>query len=194
MPEEHDSTRRMLLTVLAGLTLTPIKITPALAARADNKHTTLVAWFSRSGNTQVIAGVIHRHLHTATFEIEPARAYPEDYFQTVAQASMEREQNFLPPLRRNIQEIAQYHTVYLGFPIWGTTVPQTVKSFLSTHNLAGKTLIPFITHGGYGPGNSEAILASLAPEAKQEKALVIECDQERKTTERVTDWLETGRS
>jgi len=70
-------------------------------------------------------------------------------------------------------------------------VPPVVRTFLSQHDFTGKTLIPFITHGGYAVGNSEAVLARLAPGAKREKPLVMECDQERRTTETVTRWLET---
>lgn len=194
MPEEHDLTRRRLLTALAGLSLANVRISPSIAAASANTSDTLVAYFSRSGNTRVIAGIIHRHLQTTLFEIVPSRPYPEDYFQTVAQATKERERNILPPLAHNVAEIARYRTIYLGFPIWGTTVPASVKSFLSSHDLSDKTLIPFITHGGYGPGDSEAVLAQLAPAAKREKPLVIECSQERKTTQRVTDWLEKARS
>lgn len=73
-------------------------------------------------------------------------------------------------------------------------MPPVVQTFLSTHNLANKLLIPFITHGGYGEGDSGDILANLAPAARREKPLVIECDQERRTTETVTSWLETVRS
>lgn len=40
---------------------------------------------------------------------------------------------------------------------------------------------------------SDDILARLAPTARREKPLVIECDQERRTTETVTSWLETIR-
>ena len=46
----------------------------------------LVAYFSRSGNTRVIAGTIHRALGADLFEIRPAQPYPEDYEQTVEQA------------------------------------------------------------------------------------------------------------
>ncbi|MNC69550.1 flavodoxin [compost metagenome] len=70
-------------------------------------------------------------------------------------------------------------------------MPPVVQSFLRTHHLAGKLLIPFITHGGYGKGDSDNILASLAPAARREKPLVIECDQEKRTTETVTRWLES---
>ncbi|RAP69780.1 flavodoxin domain protein, partial [Candidatus Erwinia dacicola] len=49
-------------------------------------------------------------------------------------------------------------------------------------------------HGGYGKGDSDDILTRLAPTARREKPLVIKCDQERRTTETVTSWLETLRS
>lgn len=88
MSDSPDAHRRMLLTALAGVALSS-SILPHAEARTSNgqsNNTTLVAYFSRSGNTRVIAGVIHRHLSTDLFEIEPATAYPEDYFATVEQA------------------------------------------------------------------------------------------------------------
>ncbi|OAT16404.1 twin-arginine translocation pathway signal [Buttiauxella noackiae ATCC 51607] len=190
---EHDPNRRMLITALAGLTLANVPLATANTGTANvqGKSRVLVAYFSRSGNTRVIAGVIHRSLNTDQFEIEPAMPYPEDYFQTVEHAKNERERGVKPALKNRVVDISRYETVYLGFPIWGTSVPPVVQTFLSSHNLAGKLLIPFITHGGYGKGDSDDILASLAPAARREKPLVIECDQERRTTETVTRWLET---
>lgn len=190
---EHDPNRRMLITALAGLTLANISLTTAASGNTNvqGKSPILVAYFSRSGNTRVVAGVIHRSLNTSMFEIEPATPYPEDYFQTVEQAQNERKRGIKPALKNSVADISRYETVYLGFPIWGTSVPPVVQTFLSSHNLAGKLLIPFITHGGYGKGDSDDILASLAPTARREKALVIECGQERKATETVTSWLET---
>lgn len=193
---EHDPNRRMLITALAGLTLANVSLATAATGNANvqGKSRILVAYFSRSGNTRVIAGVIHRSLNTDLFEIEPATPYPEDYFQTVEQAKNERERGVKPALKNSVGDISRYETLYLGFPIWGTSVPPVVQAFISSHNLAGKLLIPFITHGGYGKGDSDDILASLAPTAHREKPLVIECDQERRTTETVTSWLETIRS
>lgn len=192
----HDPNRRMLITALAGLTLANISLASAATgiANVQGKSRVLVAYFSRSGNTRVMAGIIHRSLNTDLFEIEPATPYPEDYFQTVEQAKNERERRVNPPLKNSVTDISRYETVYLGFPIWGTSVPPVVQTFLSSHNLAGKLLIPFITHGGYGLGESVEILARLAPVAHREKPLVIACDQERKITVTVTQWLETIRN
>ena len=192
MSNAHDPGRRILLTALAGLTLvnSPLLRAAPGAGNVQRNSSILVAYFSRSGNTRVIAGVIHRSLNTDQFEIEPTAPYPEDYFQTVAQASAEREGDIKPAIKRTLADLAAYKTIFLGFPIWGTTVPPVVRTFLSQHDFTGKTLIPFITHGGYGVGDSETVLARLASGAKHEKPLVIECDQERRTTETVARWLQ----
>lgn len=89
---EHDSARRMLITAFASLTLGNVSLASATTGTANvqGKSRILVAYFSRSGNTRVIAGVIHRSLKTDLFEIEPATPYPEDYFQTVELAKNER--------------------------------------------------------------------------------------------------------
>ncbi|MEW6371976.1 MAG: flavodoxin [Pseudomonadota bacterium] len=151
----------------------------------------LVAYFSRSGNTRVIAGQISRSLGAVLYEIEPAQPYPEDYFQTVEQARRERDSGFKPPLKGSVSNLDDYAVVYLGLPIWGETVPPVIRSFLATHNLSGKTLIPFITHGGYGVGNSKSVLGAHAPGARLlDASLVMQADQERQTVERVTRWLD----
>lgn len=150
----------------------------------------MVACFSRSGNTRVIAGKLHRSFNAPLFEIEPATAYPEDYLQTVEQARRERDAGVRPPLKAGVVDMARYRTIFLGFPIWGETAPPVIRSFLATHDLADKTIIPFITHGGYGTGDSLAVLAAHAPGAKlQNGALVMQADQERATMDRVNDWL-----
>lgn len=79
--------------------------------------------------------------------------------------------------------------MYLGFPIWGETTPPVIRSFLKAHDLAGKTLIPFVTHGGYGLGNSQSVLASHAPKAQFRRGFSMEADQERQAMNRVKRWL-----
>jgi FMN-dependent NADH-azoreductase len=124
------------------------------------------------------------------FEIEPERPYPEDYFQTVEQARRERDTGFRPALKGKLINLDGYDVVYLGFPIWGETAPPVIRSFLASHKLLGKTLIPFITHGGYGVGDSQKVVAAHAQGARLlDAALVMQADQERQTVERVTRWL-----
>lgn len=150
---------------------------------------TLVAYFSRSGNTRVVAGLIHRALDADLFEIQAASPYPEDYLQTVEQARRERDADYKPALQSSISDLQHYDTVLLGFPIWGETAPSIIRSFLSAHDLSGKTLIPFITHGGFGLGKSLSVLATHAPKARLLKGFVMQADQERQTMNDVTSWL-----
>lgn len=114
-------------------------------------------------NTRVIAGQIRRARNAALFEIKAATPYPEDYEETVAQAARETKAGYLPPLGHFVADLGQYDQVYLGFPIWGMTAPPVIRSFLRAHDLSGKQVMPFITHGGYGLGNSMDVVASLPP-------------------------------
>ena len=149
----------------------------------------LVAFLSRSGNTRVVAGQISRALGAELFEIETADPYPLDYRQTVEQAAQETRSGFEPPLKAAVSGIERFRTVFLGFPIWGMTAPPPIRSFLTRHPLAGQTIIPFITHGGYGIGRSLDALAEAAPRARLAPGFVMQADQERDTLERVTRWL-----
>lgn len=184
--------------VLAAPGLLPLMVRPSLAQAgggpAGAVSKILVAYFSRSGNTRVIAGTLKRQLGADLFEIKPRDAYPEDYEATVAQATAERDSGFEPPLEATVANMADYDTIFLGFPVWGETAPSVIRSFLAKHDLTGKTLRPFITHGGYGPGSSMAVLAAHAPDARIEPAFVMEADQERRTLNQVRDWLRSARS
>jgi flavodoxin len=178
---------------MAALAALPLGATTATAAQGDAKRAartrTLVAYFSRSGNTRVVAGLIQRARGADLFEIRPANPYPEDYLETVAQARKESSSAYKPALAAKVPRIADYDTVFLGFPIWGETLPPVIRSFLAEHDLSGKNLIPFVTHGGYGLGNSLSVLASDAPKARLLNGFTMEADQERRTMERVTGWL-----
>jgi hypothetical protein len=122
MVSDHASRREILKTSL----LLPLaaggvsSVSPSAAARIQQGKT-LVAYFSRSGNTRGIAGQISRALRADLFEINPAMPYPDDYFETIEQAKQESDRGYKPPLKANVADIASYVTVFLGFPIWGMT-------------------------------------------------------------------------
>jgi flavodoxin len=183
--------RRNLLKALpltaAGLSLAATR-TSAQEQSAGSERT-LVAYYSRTGNTAVIARQVRRARDAALFEIKTAKPYPEDYEETVEQARRETQSGYLPPLAHVVADIGQYDTIYLGLPIWGMTAPPVIRSFLMAHDLSGKTVIPFITHGGYGLGNSIDVLSAHMPDADLRPAFSMEADQERRTLEQVSGWL-----
>lgn len=192
MTDTDKPTRRDILMSSLLLPLTAgAAASAAEAEAAPLAGKSLVAFFTRSGNTSVIAGQLSRVLPAELFEIAPATPYPADYFQTVDQARRERDRGYRPPLRSQLASTAAYATVFLGFPIWGETAPPVIRSFLAFHDLAGKTIVPFITHGGFGPGDSLDVVASHAPQSRLIKGLTMQRPQERQTIELVTQWLKT---
>lgn len=192
MDEVESLSRRTLLTTAAALAVasTEACAQPTPTAQSGNGRV-LVAYFTRSGNTKVIAGTIERELGADLFEIRPAQPYPADYEANVAQATRERDSGFEPRLAEQVANIAAYDEIYLGFPIWGETAPPVIRSFLKAHDLTGKTLRPFITHGGFGLGSSAKVLTSHAEGARIEAPFVMEADQERRTMTEVKGWLDT---
>lgn len=160
------------------------------AEAAAGQRPVLVAYLTRTGNTRVIARQIRRALDADLFEIETAEPYPEEYDAMVAQAERERQTGFEPELAALVPSIGGYQTMFLGFPIWGMTAPAPIRSFLSKHALAGKTLVPFITHGGYGLGSSLNVVAEHAPATRLVEGFSMEADQERRTRDQVKGWLD----
>lgn len=194
MVEPMNLTRRDILktSLLVPFAASAAAFSSASSAVASGRGNSeaLVVYFSRSGNTRVIAGQLSRVLPAELFEIVPAEPYPDDYFETVDQARQERDSGYAPPLKSRVDKIGAYSTLFLGFPIWGTTAPPVIRSFLTAHDLAGKTIIPFITHGGYGLGDSLEVVASHAPQANFVEGFSMQAPQERQTIERVTEWLD----
>ena len=196
MSDDPDMTRRRTLRSLAiPSLLLPVlgagmAASPATAQEAGDRRT-LVAFLSRSGNTRVIAGQLQRRFQADLFEIRTAEPYPADYEETVARAQRERDAEATPALAQRVAGIDGYETVFLGFPIWGMALPAPVRTFLTTHDLSGKALVPFITHGGYGTGSAPDTVAALAPRARIVTPFVLEADQERATMNAVSAWLET---
>lgn len=191
--DERDPIRRRAL--LAAFLAAPALAAWAGAAAesgspaAGSGGRRLMAYFTRSGNTRVIAGTIARMIGTDLFEIRAAVPYPEDYEATVEQARRERDRGFAPDLAATVPDIAGYDAIFLGFPIWGGTAPPIIRSFLAAHALGGRTIHPVITHGGYGAGDSLDILKRHAPQARIAAPFILEADQERRTIEQVGAWL-----
>lgn len=192
MPDERNITRRdsfraaLLPLAAAGIAAS------AGALSAQDRGRSIVVFLSRSGNTRVLAGALSRRFGAEMVELRPRDPWPEDYEEMVAWASRMREQDGALPLAGALPGLEGTGTVFLGFPIWGMDLPVVMASFLRRHNLAGKTVIPFITHGGYGTGDALQTARDLAPNARFLDPFVLRCDQERDTLRNLNDWLGEG--
>ena len=184
--------RRSALRMAASVPLAAglgLSANSSVAQQAISGSRCLVVCLSRTGNTRVIAHQIRRARQADFFEIETAKPYPEDYEAMVKQAQEERDSGYEPALKATVSDITLYETIFLGFPIWGTTAPSPVRSFLSAHDLSGKSVVPFVTHGGYGPGDSLSVVSAHMPGARLLDPFTMKADQERETLSQVSRWL-----
>lgn len=67
---------------------------------------------------------------------------------------MKENRSFRPPIKGKVDNINDYDTIYLGFPIWWYVAPTIVNTFLESYDFSGKTIIPFATSGSSGMGNT----------------------------------------
>jgi len=114
-----------------------------------NNKKVLITYFSWSGNTKYLAEQIHTLTGGDMFEIVTQTPYPTDYTETGNLVKKQRDENYYPPLKNNI-DVSKYDVIFVGTPAWWHTMAPPVKTFLTENNFEGKTIVPFITHGGGG--------------------------------------------
>ena len=158
----------------------------------DIEGKTLIAYFSRTGNTLTIASLINRKIGGEIFKIEPVEAYSYDYDETSQRAQQEKNSNARPELAKKIENIEEYDTIFLGYPIWFDTMPMPVYTFLDTYNLDGKTIIPFCTSSSSASGTSITDIKNLEPNANVLSGLSIKGSNvgEENTKKEVDTWIE----
>jgi flavodoxin len=125
-------------------------------------NTILVAYFSKPGTTETIAGYIHDKAGGDIFKIVTVNPYPADYNATLTQAQQELSSNARPALSGSVSNMDAYDIIFLGYPIWHGYEPMAIRSFLASYNLSGKTIIPFCTSGSTGIGSSVSSIRNLA--------------------------------
>lgn len=155
---------------------------------ADNTKI-LIAYFSHSGNTREVANQIKDATGAAVFEIKPVTDYTKGYDDLTKQAKKELETGYKPTLKTEVTNIEQYEVIFIGSPCWWSTVAPPVMTFLSSYDLSGKTIIPFMTHGGSGMGHSESDIKKLCPESTLLKGLPIRGNAVKQARNDVTKWL-----
>ena len=113
---------------------------------------TLVAYFSASGVTKGVAEQLAQTIGADLHEITPEQPYTAadlDWHNKQSRSSVEMaDSTSRPAITAKLQNIEQYDTIYVGFPIWWYTAPTIINTFMESYDFSGKTLIPFATSGG----------------------------------------------
>ncbi len=148
----------------------------SLAACAQNKgeksmqveNKPLVVYFSATGTTAKAARTIADITGGTLYEIVPQQAYTSDDLdwndkQSRSSVEMNNPQA-RPALKDTKLDVAAYDVIFIGYPIWWDQAPRIIDTFIESHDLEGKTLVPFATSGGSGVGNSVRTLRKAYPD------------------------------
>ena len=164
----------------------------------------LIVYFSHRGGTYMPGGIIDlEEGHTKRMaekiqatvggdllRIEPAKAYPRDYRQCCDVAKVEHDGNQRPAITTKVPaNIADYDTVYVGYPIWWGTFPMPVFTFLEQCDLSGKTVVPFSTNEGSGWGSSLADVKKCCPGSNIAEGLQLRGHAVASSDTTITAWL-----
>ena len=110
----------------------------------------LVAYFSWSGDNRKVAQYIHSKVGGDLVEIVPQKAYPTNYGECTDVAKQELADKARPALKTKVDNFKQYDVVFLGQPVWWGKLPMPVYTFIESYDWTGKTVVPFMSHGGGG--------------------------------------------
>ena len=119
---------------------------------------TLVAYFSaEAGTTAKVAKDLAKKIGADLFEIKPETPYSKAdlrYMNPLARCNREKFGNKDVPVAGRIENLSQYDTVYIGFPIWYGAAPNVVNTFCKGYDWKGITIHAFATSGGSGIGKT----------------------------------------
>lgn len=169
---------KIILTLAAVMTM-------SFAACAQNKgeksmqteSKPLIVYFSATGTTDKVARTIADVTGGTLYEIVPQQDYTSDDLdwndkQSRSSVEMNNPQT-RPALKDTKLDVAAYDVIFIGYPIWWNQAPRIINTFIESHDLKGKTLVPFATSGGSGIGNSVKELRKAYPDLEWQEGKLL---------------------
>lgn len=143
------------------------------------------------GNVQQLAGWVQEQTGGELFPIRVTEPYPSGWDECLDRAHEERENDARPKLMETVEDMEQYEVVFLGYPNWWYGVPMAVLTFLEEHDLSGKQIYLFCSHGTGGLAESVDIITEAVPDSTV-SGQVFDCYEEDAAgaENEISDWLE----
>lgn len=184
------SMTRLISGFLALLVMGSMGHTAYASENTTTKHRTLIIYFSQpeemktdavdgfsgasvlqkhtpeTGSTQYIAQLIQAQTGADVFRLEAAVPYPREHETLLRIAEKEQQTKARPALKTPLPDLANYDSIYVGYPVWWYTMPMLIYALFEQNDFAGKTIIPFTTHGGSRLADSLREIARMQPQAK----------------------------
>ncbi len=163
----------------------------------------LIAYFSRPGenyydggrrtldvgNTEVLATVLAEHTSARLYRIQPAQPYPADYDGAVERNRREQDQDALPAITGPLPDPASFDTILLGSPVWNSQAPRIMSTFLRQVDLAGITVLPFVTYAVSGMSGIDQFYRRALPATTVTDGLAVRGEEVAASSAAAQAWL-----
>ena len=147
-------------------------------AKADGNI--LVAYYSYTGNTEAVAKQIVDLTGGDLAEIQRK----EDYQDLQTDAKEEIDQDIRPEITVSVENVEDYDTIFVGYPIWWDEAPAMISTFLDSYDFSGKTIVPFCTSSSDEIDNSLHIFSEICLDANIAEGLTANDDAD------IEPWLQ----
>lgn len=142
------------------------------------------------GRIQALAEMIQAKTDGDLFSIQTAIDYPGDGEALIDYADQEQAENARPEITNHIENLDEYDTIFVGYPIWWYDIPQVFYTFFDEYDLSGKTIIPFSSHNGSRLSGTVDTIAELEPDATVvEDAFTVHEGSVANAEEDIASWL-----
>lgn len=134
----------------------------------DMEQKTLVVYFSATGTTEPLAEYAAEILNADIYEIVPENPYTEADLAYYTNGRADQEQNdptARPAISGSVENMEEYSTIVLGYPIWHGQAPRIISTFLESYDFSGKTILTFCTSHSSGIGSSADNLHELCSDS-----------------------------
>lgn len=164
---------------------------------------TLVVYFSRAGenyynggrrdlevgNTKVLAEMIGERIDCDLYEIEASDPYPESYEPTVDRNSQEQDDDARPGIANPLPDLSRYDTVLIGSPVWSSRAPMIMSTFVEGVDLAGKTVLPFVTYAVSGMSGIDDAYRTVLADSDVRTGLAVRGETVAESGQQLEEWL-----
>ena len=155
----------------------------------------LIVYYSWSnGNTERIAKMLQKEAGGDLLQIDTKTPYAGSYDEVVEQGQEEVKRGYEPEIKSVDKNIADYDVIAVGTPTWWYTMAPAVRTFLHEQDFSGKTVIPFMTNGGW-PGHVIKDMKDMCEGAQFACDLQVQFDSTggsdlETTQEEIDKWIE----
>ena len=159
-------------------------------SRADENYFGGSMKYIEKGNTEVVAEFIREITGAELFKVERKVPYSKDYMTCIKEAQDEQKRNELPELVKELADINDYDTIFIGGPIYWGTLPQPMFTQLSKLDFKEKTIMTFSTHEGSGLASIMMDIRKYAPTADIKPGLAILGSNASSSKQLLQKWID----